>query len=186
MFTANASGALKIVGEGYPFGVGGRLLLAFDNHNSVNGIREYAAALGATVEAVPHARPELRLDPLALEAALERARPGAHHLFTYPAQSNFSGVQHPLELIAHAQARGWEVLLDAAAFVPTHRLDLSYIHPDFVSISFYKLFGYPTGIGALLVRKSALAKLRCPYFVGGTVNLVSVQGRRHHVRGNRP
>jgi selenocysteine lyase/cysteine desulfurase len=182
VFTANASGALKIVGEGYPFGAGGRLLLAFDNHNSVNGIREYAAARGATVEAVPLTRPELRLDPLALEDALERARPGAHHLFAYPAQSNFSGVQHPLELIARAQARGWEVLLDAAAYVPTHRLDLSRVHPDFVSISFYKLFGYPTGIGALLVRKSALAKLRRPYFAGGTVNLVSVQGSRHLLR----
>src|SRR4051812_23126113 len=42
VFTMNASGALKHVGECYPFGPGGRFLLTFDNHNSVNGIREFA------------------------------------------------------------------------------------------------------------------------------------------------
>ncbi len=41
----------------------------------------------------------------------------------------------------------------AAAFVPTSKLDLSVHHPDFVSVSFYKIFGYPTGIGCLLVKK---------------------------------
>jgi len=47
VFTSNASGALKLVGEAYPFGAGCRFLLTFDNHNSVNGIREYAYAKGA-------------------------------------------------------------------------------------------------------------------------------------------
>ncbi len=41
IFTSNASGALKLVGESYPF-PNGRYLLTFDNHNSVNGIREFA------------------------------------------------------------------------------------------------------------------------------------------------
>src|SRR5215472_17532455 len=36
------------------------------------------------------------------------------------------------------------------------------------------MFGYPTGIGCLLVRKSALAKLRRPWFAGGTITLSSV------------
>ena len=34
IFTQNASAALKIVGEAYPFGAGCRYLLTFDNHNS--------------------------------------------------------------------------------------------------------------------------------------------------------
>ncbi|MBP9945503.1 MAG: aminotransferase, partial [Vicinamibacteria bacterium] len=38
VFTANASHALKLVGESYPFGPGDIFLLTFDNHNSVNGI----------------------------------------------------------------------------------------------------------------------------------------------------
>ena len=44
VFTANASGALKLVGEAYPFAPGGVFLLSYDNHNSVNGIREFACA----------------------------------------------------------------------------------------------------------------------------------------------
>ena len=65
------------------------------------------------------------------------------NLFAFPAQSNFSGVKHPLELVAAAHESGWDVLLDAAAFVPTNRLDLRAVAPDFVTISFYKMFGYP-------------------------------------------
>ena len=34
---------------------------------------------------------------------------------------------------------GWDVLLDAAAFVPTNQLDLKEVKPDFVCVSFYKI-----------------------------------------------
>ena len=63
-------------------------------------------------------------------------------------------------------------MLDAAAFVPTNRLDLSRYQPDFVPISFYKMFGYPTGICCLLARNQALTKLSRPWFAGGTTTLV--------------
>jgi molybdenum cofactor sulfurtransferase len=49
IFTQNASGALKLVGESYPFNPGSQYLLTFDNHNSVNGIREFAHARRAKV-----------------------------------------------------------------------------------------------------------------------------------------
>ncbi|MBE0658520.1 MAG: aminotransferase class V-fold PLP-dependent enzyme, partial [Bryobacteraceae bacterium] len=49
VFTSNASAALKLVGESYPFAPGGRYLLTFDNHNSVNGVREFARARGAEI-----------------------------------------------------------------------------------------------------------------------------------------
>ncbi len=180
IFTPNASGALKLVGEAYPFDSGSRYLLTFDNHNSVNGIREFAWARGAEVTYIPLLRPDLRPDEHLLLAELDQVPPGHQHLFAYPAQSNFSGAQHPLEWIAYAQARGWDVLLDAAAFVPSNRLDLGRWHPNFVSLSFYKIFGYPTGIGALLVRKAALSRLRRPWFAGGTISIASVQGRGWH------
>ena len=179
IFTANASQALKLVGESYPFQPGDRFLLTFDNHNSVNGIREFDRARGAETIYVPVTPPELRVDEAALERELGRARPGGHNLFAYPAQSNFSGVQHPLSWIARAQAQGWDVLLDAAAFVPSNRLDLGAVHPDFVALSFYKMFGYPTGVGALLARRSALAKLHRPWFAGGTITVASVQADIH-------
>lgn len=67
------------------------------------------------------------------------------------------------------------VLLDAAAFVPTNRLDLSFYHPDFVSLSFYKMFGFPTGLGALLLRNEHIAVLNKFYWGGGTVSIASDQ-----------
>ncbi|MES1211272.1 MAG: aminotransferase class V-fold PLP-dependent enzyme, partial [Acidobacteriota bacterium] len=85
----------------------------------------------------------------------------------------------PLTWIEKAQPQGWDVLLDAAAFVPTNRLDLSRWHPDYVALSFYKMFGYPTGVGALIARKPALAKLHRPWFAGGTIAVASVQADRH-------
>jgi selenocysteine lyase/cysteine desulfurase len=179
VFTANASQALKLVGESYPFAPGDQFLLTFDNHNSVNGIREFDRAHGARTIYVPLALPDLRVDDATVEHYLDRSAPGQHNLFAYPAQSNFSGVQHPLAWIAKAQDRGWDVLLDAAAFVPTNRLDLSLVHPDYVALSFYKMFGYPTGVGALIARREALAKLHRPWFAGGTITVASVQADRH-------
>lgn len=176
VFTLNASGALKLVGESYPFGPGSRFVLTADNHNSVNGIREFAAARGATVTYVP-LDPELRVPEL--KRYMEGADRGRPNLFAYPAQSNFSGVRHPLAWIDMAHAHGYDVLLDAAAFVPTNRLDLAAVHPDFVCVSFYKMFGFPTGVGALLARRDALRRLKRPWFAGGTVRYVSAQNRVH-------
>jgi len=184
VFTQNASAALKLVGESFPFAAGSRYLLTFDNHNSVNGIREFARDKGATISYAPLVMPELRLDVARLETLLDEADPGRPNLFAYPAQSNFSGVKHPLELVVKARSKGWCVLLDAAAFVPTNRLDLSAVQPDFVTLSFYKMFGHPTGVGALLVRRSALASLKRPWFAGGTVNFASVQGQAHVLSPN--
>lgn len=178
VFTANASHALKLVGESYPFGPGDLFLLTFDNHNSVNGIREFDRLRGARTTYVPMVPPELRVDESVLDQHLDEANRSGHNLFAYPAQSNFSGVQHPLEWIERAQAKGFDVLLDAAAFVPTNRLDLSRFHPDFVALSFYKMFGYPTGVGALIARHSALRKLHRPWFAGGTIETASVQADR--------
>lgn len=175
IFTPNASGALRLVAEAYPFAPGADLLLVSDDHNSVQGMREYALAKGARVRYAPVTPPDLRLDGERLAALLDTPTTGGgRHLFAYPAQSNFSGVQHPLGWIERAAERGWDVLLDAAAFVPTNPLDLSRVGPTFVALSFYKMTGLPTGVGALLVRREALARLERPWFAGGTVLFVSV------------
>ena len=173
IFTLNASGALKLVGESYPFDQASTYLLTYDNHNSVNGIREFARARGADVHYAPITDPDLRIDEAALSELLAAPGGDAPGLFAFPAQSNFSGVQHSLSWVKRAQSQGWDVLLDAAAFVPTNRLDLTSVKPDFVSVSFYKMFGYPTGVGCLLCRKRAARKLMRPWFAGGTVLIAS-------------
>lgn len=184
IFTPNATGACRLVAESYPWGRRTRLVLTADNHNSVNGIREYARAGGARVTYIGLSETELRTNGADVTAALSRGRAGrACGLFAYPAQSNFTGVQHPLAWVPEAQAAGYDVLLDAAAFVPANRLDLSAVRPDFVTLSWYKMFGFPTGVGCLLARRDALARLRRPWFSGGTVVGASVQGGWHSLLG---
>jgi selenocysteine lyase/cysteine desulfurase len=181
VFTPNASGALKLVGESYPFAEGGHFALCADDHNSVNGIREFARAGGAAVSYSPLTAPDLRMDYESLDRILDSADPQADNLFAFPAQSNYSGVKHPLSLIEYARDRGWDILVDCAAFAPTNKLDLRRWQPDFAAFSFYKMFGYPTGIGALLIRRQILPKLRRPWFAGGTVKIVSVKAFDHYL-----
>lgn len=180
-FTANASSAIHLVAESYPFSPASQLVLSADNHNSMNGVREYVRRAGGRTQYLP-LDDDLRLhDPLSRLRDMRRRHSGPG-LLALPAQSNFSGVRHPLELVEAAGAMGFDVLLDAAAFVPVHALSMREVPADFVAVSFYKMFGYPTGIGALIARRSALARLRRPWFAGGTVEYVSVQGDTHLVR----
>jgi selenocysteine lyase/cysteine desulfurase len=177
IFTPNASGACRLVGEAYPFGRGRDLVMTFDNHNSVNGIREFARRAGARRRYVPLGPPELRIADDAVDAALRRRR----GLFAFPAQSNFTGVQHPLRWVERAHEAGYDVLLDVAAYLPANPLDLSRTKPDFVPISWYKVLGYPTGVGCLVARREALARLRRPWFAGGTIAAVSVGTEWHQL-----
>src|SRR5215207_8293014 len=73
IFTPNATGALRLVGEAYPFGPQDRFLATFDNHNSVNGIREFARAKGARTAYVPLEAPDLRVADGLLERYLDDA-----------------------------------------------------------------------------------------------------------------
>src|SRR3954462_9271812 len=179
IFTANASAAIKLVAESFPFGKNASLVLVADNHNSINGIREYARRAGAPVHYLP-LDAELRIERPELHLA--SWHPRERGLFAFPAQSNFSGVKHPLALVRRAQSLGYRVLIDAAAFVPTSPLSLRSAPADFVALSFYKVFGYPTGVGALVARRDALAKLTRPWFAGGTLEYASVQNDRHLLR----
>ena len=103
------------------------------------------------------------------------------HLFAYPAQSNFCGRKYPLSWIQDIPNKqlvfkglpplsgSWLVALDAASLVSTSPLDLSSFPAHFVALSFYKMFGFPTGLGALLVRRDCWGLLEKSYYGGGTV-----------------
>ena len=191
VFTANATGACRLVGEAYPFGPYAGLVLTSDNHNSVNGVREFARARGAQTRYVPFGSADLRIGDDAVRDALTAPRVSAaaagcerRGLFAFPAQSNFTGVQHPQRWVELAHEQGYDVLLDAAAFLAASRLDLTVVRPDFVPVSWYKLFGFPTGVGCLVARREALARLQRPWFSGGTVAAASVLGDWHALAGD--
>lgn len=100
-------------------------------------------------------------------------------------QSNVSNFKIPLAIATHAASLGYHTMVDAAALAPTSIINLSDYAIDAMVISFYKMFGYPTGVGALVVKKSFLMQLRRPWFAGGTVEFVQAPGtivtRSHHI-----
>ncbi|KAG4213196.1 hypothetical protein ERO13_A01G039700v2 [Gossypium hirsutum] len=106
----------------------------------------------------------------------------AYNLFAFPSECNFSGMRFGLDLVNNVKQNAekflegspyskghWMVLIDAAKGFAAQPPDLSLYPADFVVISFYKLFGYPTGLGALIIRNDAAKLLKKTYFSGGTV-----------------
>uniref|UniRef100_A0A8C1IWA2 Molybdenum cofactor sulfurase n=1 Tax=Cyprinus carpio TaxID=7962 RepID=A0A8C1IWA2_CYPCA len=183
IFTSGCTAALKLVADTFRWktrsneGPGRQFCYLTDNHTSVVGIRGVTALQGVgTVSVLPHeVETRVRKPPTQTNGEEESSAP---HLFCYLAQSNFSGRKYPLSYVKGIQSQQlhpacehpgrWSVLLDAACFVSCSPLDLSQYPADFVPISFYKMFGFPTGLRALLVRNEAAEVLRKTYFGGGT------------------
>ena len=90
--------------------------------------------------------------------------------------SNVTNSKNPLSLLAYASNLGYSTLLDAAALATTSKISLRHTPADAMAVSFYKMFGFPTGIGCLVVKKSFLRQLKRPWFSGGTVEVVQVPG----------
>lgn len=92
-----------------------------------------------------------------------------------PSKSNYSGRLHPRIWLGLARENGWRTLYDMSAELANlEEPQVSLYKPDFVPMSFYKMFGYPTGVGALLVRREAQSDLHKRWFAGGSILLVSV------------
>jgi molybdenum cofactor sulfurtransferase len=89
---------------------------------------------------------------------------------------------HHQQCDGHLPPGHWLVVLDAAKACGTRPPNLSRHPADFVALSYYKIFGMPTGLGALLVRRDALAILQRNYFGGGTVSSVLADERTHVLR----
>ncbi|KAF7294068.1 Cysteine desulfurase [Mycena kentingensis (nom. inval.)] len=164
IFTANATGALRLVGEAYPFAGGG----------AVRG-----RARGAKICYIP-STPTGGVDAPTAKNLLLRNRPRVKDitpsLFALTGQSNITNAKTPLSLIEYAKSLGYHTLLDAAALAATSSISLADCPVDAMAISFYKMFGYPTGVGALVIKKAFLVKLKRPWFAGGTVDVVQVPG----------
>lgn len=168
VFTRSATGALNLLGEAFPFTDQSRFLYLEANHNSVLGVRSYAQKAGARVGAATEDEVE---QWLASDEDDDDGLSDAWNLLAYPAKDNFEGVLYPLDWVerVHEKRPNWMVLLDTAAFAPTYRLDLSMTKPDFAVVSWYKIFGLPSGVGSWIVRRSAEKHLRRVFWGGSSV-----------------
>ncbi|PGH04643.1 hypothetical protein AJ79_07040 [Helicocarpus griseus UAMH5409] len=177
VFVANATAGIKLVADalrdcdvsGFWYGY------HVDAHTSLVGVREVATQGRRCF-----------VDDEEVEGWMSdmSTRPRRTHpvLFAYPAQSNMTGRRLPLDWSGKLrrcnnkrETGNIYSLLDAASLVSTSPLDLSDSDtaPDFTTLSFYKIFGFPD-LGALIVRKASghiFDKRR--YFGGGTVGMVT-------------
>lgn len=173
IFTSGATASLKLVAETFDFedASTSSFLYLRDNHTSVLGMREIVKTKNVIC---------VERDHFMNGTFQGSLRHSGNSLFVFPAQCNFSGFKYPLNEIGRFQTNNENtsivksnryVCLDAAAFVSTNNLDLEKWRPDFVCVSFYKIFGYPTGLGALIVSKRGEQILKKSYYGGGTVKI---------------
>lgn len=176
VFTRGATEALKILAETFDFQTTGHFMYLRNCHNSVLGMRAIVNTPNVHVMevdgflALPYAENES-----------SSVYSMSNSLVVYPAQCNFNGYKYPLDIVdrfhnvdlpveLQSMSKNWYVCYDAANFVSTSYLDLAKHKPDFVVLSFYKIFGYPTGLGALLVSRRGQQVLNKRYHGGGTVD----------------
>ncbi|KAF2150297.1 PLP-dependent transferase, partial [Myriangium duriaei CBS 260.36] len=187
IFTANATASVKCVAEcmrdfaaasGVPFWYG----YHYEAHTSLVGARELSEKHHCFSS-------DEEVEDWITKDRLLGSKSKQLGLFAYPAQSNMTGRRLSLQWPQHIRKRMKSLstysLLDAAALVSTCKLDLSNAShaPDFVALSFYKIFGFPN-IGGLIVRKASAKVLgRRQFFGGGTVEMVvAVDGAWHAKR----
>lgn len=188
IFTSGATASLKIVAETFNFQSDmGQFVYLKDVHTSVLGMRELVQTKLINFVEKCDLLQEMTTQNMSTNNFVGNCSTESNSLFVYPAQCNFNGFKYPLELIDHIQTNGihrnstsnWFVCIDASSYVSTNNLDLTKYHPDFVCLSFYKMFGYPTGLGALLVSNRGQNVLKKRYYGGGTVK-IAMAGKNWH------
>uniref|UniRef100_A0A914DNL3 MOSC domain-containing protein n=1 Tax=Acrobeloides nanus TaxID=290746 RepID=A0A914DNL3_9BILA len=194
IFTGNTTHALKTVVENFDFGTkpnfedegkcvqtdleyalnGRSTLMTFrDAHTSVIGLREIASCEQVIITESESLEEFLQSrEKLSQNGDLHESNQ-SKNLFVMTAASNFCGRKYDLSMINRLQkvlGSNWAVCLDAAAWVGSSPLKLGDdCRPEFVAFSFYKMFGFPTGLAVLLVRNDRDYLLKKRYFGGGTI-----------------
>lgn len=187
VFVQNATAAIKLVGEAFrdlsDSSSAGSFWYGYhkDVHTSIVGVRELTKGTHHCFANDDEVEDWLNDTKAAREVIKAEALPC---LFAYPGQSNMTGRRLPLNWAKKLRQstaplhQNAYTLLDAAALATTTEIDLSDPEsaPDFVAVSFYKIFGFPD-LGALIIRKESGHILSWrKYFGGGTVNALTVIG----------
>ncbi|CZR50854.1 related to hxB protein [Phialocephala subalpina] len=187
VFVQNATAAIKLVGEAFcdlsDSSSAGSFWYGYhkDAHTSIVGVRELTKGTHHCFANDDEVEDWLNDSKAAREVIKVEALPC---LFAYPGQSNMTGRRLPLNWAKKLRQstaplhQNAYTLLDAAALATATEIDLSDPEsaPDFVALSFYKIFGFPD-LGALIIRKESGHILSWrKYFGGGTINALTVIG----------
>ena len=195
VWTSGATESLRIVSERFPWTCQSTLVYAQNSHTSVVGMRGPALAKGASfqcysLEEICNADCET-VEQWSSSLSNGKGDSGREsttcNLLAFPLQCNFGGdnanasqVIETCRKVSNEKSQ-WYTMLDLAKAASTDPINLKELDPDFACISFYKLFGEPTGLGALFVKRTAVDILSDQtrndyhldrYFGGGSVDAV--------------
>lgn len=166
VFVSNTTAGAKLVGECIT--PEDHYLYLQDSHTSLVGLRALSGKYTALLSSSFNSHNSSALP--------ERG----YKILSWPAQSNFNGRRYPTAkwLESSADQDCTISIVDAASYCITDLPDLAKWHPDFMLVSFYKMFGHPD-LAGLIVRKTAkvqafLARRR--YFGGGTIEALVSSG----------
>ena len=191
VFTSNASHSLNLLSSAFPFCPDSVLFYPSNSHTSVLGCRNNAMSKGGRYVCLDAAElssstTDYLQEALRCPSSEAGAPPLPPSLLILPASDNFSGQKYPVKELSAAAKSVREnlfVCLDLTHYVSTNSIDVAAVGADAAVLSFSKLFGYPTGLGLLLLSKrveSLLLSSRSSapgrYFGGGTVDAVLPNG----------
>jgi len=162
VFVRNATEAISLVGEGFDWRRGDRVLISDREHNSNLIVwQRLAAERGIRVEILT-----LSDDGHFDAEVLERHLAHRVRLVSLFHTSNLDGRSLPIrEIVERAHDRRAAVLVDGCQAAPHEKVDLDRLGVDFYAVSGHKMLG-PTGTGVLASTPEALGRLR-PLVVGG-------------------
>lgn len=169
-FTKNATDSLKYLVYNMDW-KDRTIYVHWDNHTSIFGMRQVIENKGGRfISATPEKWNSLLNDDNTSKSIKEMKKAP---IFAFLAQSNFSGKRYPVEAWSEKIHRiGGLILLDPSSILMTFQLDFSLSKPDFFILSFYKIFGYPTNLGALFIRSTRKVLIEKEYFGGGSVKSI--------------
>lgn len=177
VFLRNATEAINLVAQGFPWRRGDRVLISDREHNSNLVVwQRLAQERGVGIEVLP-LNDAGALDPDELEDRLRRSV----RLVSLFHTSNLDGTSLPVrEVVERAHDRGAAVMIDGCQAAPHEPVDLGRLGVEYYAISAHKMLG-PTGTGVLASTPEALATLR-PLTLGGeTVEWTTLDA--HELRG---
>ena len=202
VWTSGATESLRIVSERFPWmtcdercGRRSTLVYSQNSHTSVVGMRGLALAKGATFQC--HSLSDICSADIRTIGGWTSCladtqcnccrESSVRNLLVFPLQCNFGGdkanvtnVIQKFRKVTSNEGPQWYTMIDLAKAASTEPINLKYLDPDFACVSFYKLFGEPTGLGALFVKRTAVNILTGEaenykldrYFGGGSVDAV--------------
>jgi molybdenum cofactor sulfurtransferase len=168
IFTSGCTSSLNTVATHLPFGSSGCVLMHPLAHNSLLGIREFVA---------PHCYHCIN-DAKTAASIIDRAASSSDvNVICVPAECNLSGARLDIATFTEAAkcnpSKEVFVVVDGAAISGKAPIALDGSGIDFFAFSFYKIFGAPTGLGGLFVKKGRpqeVLRANKRYFGGGTVS----------------